>query len=72
MRASRRAPAQALEKFKTRLTNTLERGEHENECVLRTRVSVDAPVFGLQSVHPSFRTLFVPMHADMLMYCSAD
>jgi hypothetical protein len=41
--------SQALEKFKTRLTNTLERGAAENQCVLRTKVTVDAPLFGLQS-----------------------
>lgn len=44
-----RCAAQALEKFKTQLTNTIERGASDDACVLRTRVTVEASVFGLQS-----------------------
>ncbi len=47
--AARALQCQALEKFRTRLTTTIEAGEGENACVLRTKVTVDAPVFGLQS-----------------------
>jgi hypothetical protein len=41
-----------VEKFKTQLVSTIERGDTENACVLHTKVTVDAPVFGLQSESP--------------------